>query len=75
MNYAERVRDWFRKAKSGDKMLVRRMYCMRDHRITEHEYRVEDIDGVEWYKEYMCLQCGLITGYGRVKRGDDEEEV
>jgi len=58
-----RERKWFEKSLKGEEMTIKRIYCLRDGRVTEHSYTEELIDGLEWYKEYTCLTCDMVMGY------------
>jgi len=77
MEYIHRLKNWLRKLENEDTMVVRRMYCMREKFVTEHEYKTEEIDGLEFYREFTCLNCGLTMGYGKKSEiekglGDDK---
>lgn len=61
----DRWKEWFWKAQRGDSISIKRMYCLKEKRVTEHEYKRIEMEGLEWYDEYTCLICGTTQGYGK----------
>lgn len=58
-------------------MLVRRMYCLKDKRIVEHEFESRyDLDDDVMHMYYTCLNCGIVNHYERKlwDEIDDESE-
>lgn len=52
------------KATKGEEVKIKKIYCIKERRSTDHSYeRIYDEGREDWYDKYTCLTCGITLIY------------